>query len=174
MRTYFKLLMLFVIFASGVRHASPARKPSDLTNAKKVPFCTLALNPEKYDGDVVITEAVSHTFPHNAGLSDPLCYDQRTDDGRLLDAQPTSDKPIELETEYMNALREDGNARIIFIGIVESKKRAYGPMGLPFQIRIQKLIAVHRITPVEREALGIPEGMNILLKRSPVPPPDGK
>src|SRR4029077_17931515 len=45
---------------------------------EKVPFCELARNAEKYDGHVVLTEAVARESIHTTVLYDPLCSDSKT------------------------------------------------------------------------------------------------
>lgn len=173
MNYHLKPLLALIVFVSFIKYASPAQIEERVT-PEKVPFCTLALNSETHDGDLVLTEAVTYTSSHTSVLIDPLCVDKRREDGKLLSAQPTFIPTYKLDNEltrqYMKALAEDGSARIIFVGRVESKHQQYGPMGLAFQIDMQRLIAVHRITPAEREALGLPSGARNFTK-SPIPPP---
>jgi hypothetical protein len=140
---------------------------------EKVPFCELAANSEKYDGRVVLTEAVAHESIHTIVLYDPLCSDHKTRSGQSLSAQPTSFEPYkpgietELVKQYANAVKEDGCVRVVLIGRVNSSRGAYGPQMLLFEIAIRSFVSVYKIPEAERDTFG-------LRKMGPPPIPGGK
>jgi hypothetical protein len=149
----------------GIAGAFSSQGVQTLTPPQKISFCDLAMHSEKYDGHVVLTEAVAGNSFHAVVLFDPLCSEMRSEAGMSLSAQPKmapQHKKDKLDIEYRKALDEDSSVRIIFVGTVESlSQSAYGPEGQRFQINIERLIAVHRISAAERDALGIGEGVQI-------------
>src|SRR4029077_13083557 len=128
---------------------------------EKVPFCELARNAEKYDGHVVLTEAVARESIHTTVLYDPLCSDSKTRSGQSLSAQPTSFEPYkpgtetELDKQYAKAVKEDGCVRVVLIGRVDSSRGAYGPQMLLFEIAIRSFVSVYRVPQTERDAFGL-------------------
>src|ERR1700674_3034013 len=155
--------------------ASPvlAQQVQNSPPPEKIPFCELAANAEKYDGDVVLTEVVALESIHVIVLYDPLCSDRKTKSGQSLSAQPTSFEPYrpgnetELDKQFNEAMKQDGFARVVLIGRVDSSRGAYGAQMLLFEIAIRSFVSVYRVPQAERDAFG-------LRKMGPPPVPTGK
>jgi len=155
-------IVLMAILIAEAQMPSLIIAQGNLQEAKpeKIPFCDLAMRSEKYDGHLILTEAVASNSFHSILLFDPLCSETRGRGGMHLSAQPTFESPYKmdspLDTQFRKVLGEEGSVRIIFVGVVESlSQAAYGPEGRLFEIHIRKLISVHPITPAERQALEI-------------------
>lgn len=146
----------FLVGSEGVGPPQLEERP------EKVSFCELASNPSKYEGHVVITEGVVGNSFHSIDFFDPLCTNRRTQSGLSFSAQatfaPTYRQGGPLHRRFQRALDKDGSARLVVVGRFESARGVYGPGGHPFKLDLQSLIAVHKISEREREALGIGAG----------------
>lgn len=140
------------------RRRPPVKSPS---KSQRVAFCELISHPERYDGRIIRTEAISAIGVESAVVYDPQCSTGETRTWVTHDAAwAKADK--KLQTAYNNLLYDENNGRIprgrsgraraVLVGRFEaSNKDGYGHLN---QYRFQFVIM--GIERVEKVADDVP------------------
>jgi hypothetical protein len=173
MRMGFLICTVLMGWGSLIARPVMQKQTQNAPPPERVPFCELAANAARYDGHIVLTEVVARNSIHAVVMYDPLCEDRPAKPDRNLSAQPTSFEPYtpgsttELEKQYQDLMRQDGYARVVLIGRIDSSRGGYGVLYQPIAIAIRSFVSVYKIPEAERDAFHLP-------KMGPPPIPTGK
>ncbi len=152
------LTVLLILMPAATAATHPAQGDDKATAPQRASFCDLASNPKRYDGQLVVTEAVVANSYRAMVLFDPLCSPPASADGSGY-AQPAFPPPYKLgsgpDKQFRKALNHDGDVRILLVGVVESSRDAYGLDSRPFQIDIRYFVSIFRVSPAESQVLAI-------------------
>ncbi len=137
-------LALTVIGAPCARAQSSDRPREN--RAEPVPYCQLVQDPNKYDGQVVLTEAVWERLFHSGALADGSCLRVA---GRAALTMPAFSSELNHDKQWKilgKILTKRGVALVDVIGVFHNHKgQDYGPDGQRYQIEIRSLLAVTEI-----------------------------
>src|SRR2546426_112928 len=140
------VLMSLALLCRPYAHAQTPPRPGE-ARAEPVPYCELVLNPEKYDGQTILTEAVWERLFHSGALADRSC--PRVGGRAALTAPAFSREVMHngLGKTLGKILAKRGVAVVDLIGVFHSRKgENYGPDNQRYQIEIRSLLAVREIT----------------------------
>ena len=155
-----RLTVLLILMPAAIAAPRPAQDDK-ATAPQRVSFCDLASNPKRYDGQLVVTEALVANSYRAMLLFDPLCSPPASA-GASGYAQPAFPPPYKLgsgpDKQFRKALNHDGDVRILLVGVVESSRDAYGLDSRPFQIDVRYFVSIFRVSPAESQVLAIGPG----------------
>ena len=125
--------------------AQDSARPGE-PRAEPVPYCELVTNPEKHDGQKVLTEAVWERTIHSSALADRSC--PRVGDRAALAAPAFSPQVMrnKLGKILGEIMAKRGIAVVDLIGVFHARKgQDYGPDNDRYEIEIKSLLAVTEI-----------------------------
>ena len=152
---YLRVLLTGVFlltFASAV--IAKAQGCDEDPPAEPVAYCALVRDPGKYDGKLVLTEAVWESALHSGVLANRACPPERERSSLTLPSFPEgSNFNSALRRRLWKIAGEGKAARVYLIGIFRANRgRDYGPDAQRFKIDIHCLLRVSQVEEPEKRS----------------------
>jgi len=132
-RAIITFLALFVA-ACPVLMAQSDRPPS-------VPYCDLLSNPQKYDKQVIATQALVVANEHETLLYSVNCRSTPTEDRSASIELNTATNPTKLSKKLSKILSHDRRARVAFEGVFYASGGPYGQERTRFHFVVQRIVS---------------------------------
>jgi len=110
-----------------------------------ISFCDLLSAPQKYDKNVVATEAVIHSTYHEVHLYDFRCKSTQVDNRSASIELPDGWDSTKLGKKLSRVLRHDRSADIVFDGVFYGTGGPYGPEQTKFRFVLKRLVSVEEL-----------------------------
>jgi hypothetical protein len=114
-------------------------------HATKVQFCEMVSVPQKYDKQVVSTEALMAPGEHSVIFYDPACKPTEQNNVGTQISFPQSWNSTKLGKKLSNLFRRGRTARVRAAGIFYSSGGPFGPDVAPFRFVPQQILAVEEV-----------------------------
>ena len=131
------LLMLFMGIVSSLSIGED-RPPT-------ISFCDLLSAPQKYDKNVVETQAVIQSTYHEVHLSDFRCKSTKVDDHSASIELPDDLDSTKLGKKLSRVLRRNHSANIVFDGVFYGTGGPYGQEKTRFRFILKGLVSVQEL-----------------------------
>jgi len=111
-----------------------------------VSFCDLLSTPQKYDKEVVATEALIQSSYHEVHVDDSKCRSTVTDNRSASIELPAGWNSTKLGKRLSKILRHDRPAQVAFEAIFQGSGGPFGPEATRFHFVLRRLVSVEEVS----------------------------